>query len=381
MSSSTLQRRRFFQATGATLAAASLPTLARAHDDDEPPSSLRAGKVFTSTNAVAGNEVLVFGADADGGLALRQRIATQGSGTGGGLGSQDALRLSGCGRWLFVVNAGSHSISTFRVGARALRLMSVANSGGLAPTSVTEDGGLVYVLNTGGSGNVAGFGNLRGRLVPIAGSVRGLSAAGGTAPAQVGITEEGDTVVVAERATNLLVTYRVMGDGSLGAAQINASAGMTPFGFAFDKRGTLLVSEAFGGATNASTLSSYRFADAAPQTPAVVSAVVGTQQTAACWVAITPNGRWAYATNTGSGSVSLYRIAPDGRIALVQSVAAFVAGSGPLDASVSANGRLLHVLQGPLRSIASYRIASDGTLTAAGGASGLPAGSAGMAAN
>lgn len=130
MSSSTLQRRRFFQATGATLAAASLPTLARAHDDDEPPSSLRAGKVFTSTNAVAGNEVLVFGADADGGLALRQRIATQGSGTGGGLGSQDALRLSGCGRWLFVVNAGSHSISTLRVGARALRLMSVANSGG-----------------------------------------------------------------------------------------------------------------------------------------------------------------------------------------------------------------------------------------------------------
>jgi 6-phosphogluconolactonase (cycloisomerase 2 family) len=213
------------------------------------------------------------------------------------------------------------------------------------------------------------------------GSARGLSAAGGTAPAQVGFTDDGDTLVVAERATNLLTTYRVMDDASLSAPQPNASAGLTPFGFAFDKRGTLLVSEAFGGAANASTLSSYRFADAAPQTPAVISPAVATQQTAACWVAVTPNGRWAYTTNTGSGSISLFGIARDGRIALLQSVAAVTAGSGPIDASVSADGRRLHVLQAPLRAIASFRIASDGTLSAAGGAGGLPAGSVGLAAN
>ena len=272
-------------------------------------------------------------------------------------------------------------MSTFRLGARGLRLASTVASGGLAPTSVTESGGLVFVLNTGGAGGVSGFANLRGRLVPVANSARGLSAAGGTAPAQVGFTDDGDTLVVAERATNLLVTYRVMDDGSLGTAQLNASAGITPFGFTFDKRGTLLVSEAFGGAANASTLSSHRFADAAPQTPVVVSARVATQQSAACWVAVTPNGRFAYTTNTGSGSVSLYRIGADGSLSLSQSVAALVAASGPIDASVSGNGRRLHVLNSRLQSIASYRIASDGSLAAAGGASGLPVGSAGMAAN
>jgi len=380
------QRRNLFKASaavGLAAAAAALPGFASAHDereDDDEHDSARAGKVFTSTNGAAGNEVLVFD-DTAAGLQLRQRIATQGTGTGGGLGSQGAVTLSGDGRFLFVVNAGSHSLSTFRVGARALRLMSVVPSGGLAPTSVTEMGGLVFVLNTMGAGGVMGFANLRGRLLPVANTERGLSASGGTAPAQVGFTDDGDTVVVAERATNLLTTYRVMDDGSLHTPQPNASAGMTPFGFAFDKRGTLLVSEAFGGATNASAMSSYRFADAAPQTPAVISASVGTQQTAACWVAITPNGRYAYVTNTGSGTVSLYRIGRDGRVALAQSVAAGTAGTGPIDADVSENGRKLFVLNGRVQQLAAYRIAADGTLAAAGGASGLPVGSAGLAAN
>lgn len=353
-------------------------------DDDARTGnrSLRAGKVFTSTNAAAGNEVLVFEpSSSGGGLALRQRIATQGSGTGGGLGSQGAVTLSGCGRYLFIVNAGSHSISTFGVGARGLRRMSVVDSGGLGPTSVTELGGLVFVLNAQSAGGVMGFANLRGRLLPIASSARGLSAAGGTAPAQVGFTEEGDALVVAERATNLLTTYRVMDDGSLAMPQANASVGMTPFGFAFDKRGTLLVSEAFGGAANASALSSYRFADAAPLTPVVISASVATQQSAACWVAITPNGRFAYVTNTASGSVGLFRIATDGSVSLLQALAAATPGSGPIDAFVSADGRRLHVLQAGLRAIASYRIGSDGSLVAAGVTGGLPAGSVGLTAN
>jgi 6-phosphogluconolactonase len=382
----SLQRRQLFKATAAaSLAAGSiaLPAGAYAHDDDDDDRDarrMRSRHVLTSTNAAAGNEVLVFGHTGSG-LQLRQRIATQGRGSGAGLGSQGALALSGCGRYLFVVNAGSHSVTSLRIGARGLRVMSVVPSGGLGPTSVAENGGLVYVLNAEGAGGVMGFANLRGRLVPIAGSARGLSAAGGTAPAQVGFSDEGDTLIVAERATNLLTTYRVLDDGSLGVPQPNASAGLTPFGFALDKRGTLLVSEAAGGAANASTLSSYRFNDAAAQTPVVISAAVATQQTAACWVATTPNGRFAYTTNTGSGSVSLFLVAPDGRLTLGQVAAAFVAGSGPLDAAVSADGRQLHVLQGPLRSIASYRIAANGSLTAEGSVGGLPPGSAGLVAN
>jgi 6-phosphogluconolactonase (cycloisomerase 2 family) len=383
------RRRNLFKATaaaGLAATAAALPGIALARDDDDDDehrgrAGARSGNVYTSTNGAAGNEVLVFEDRAGAGLHLRQRIATGGSGTGAGLGSQGAVTLSGDGRFLFVANAGSNSISTFRLGRRGLRLISVVSSGGLAPTSVAESGGLVFALNTQGAGGVVGFANLHGRLLPVANSARGLSAAGGTAPAQVGFSDDGDTLVVTERATNLLTTYRVMDDGSLGNPQPNASSGVTPFGFAVDKRGTLLVSEAFGGAANASALSSYRFAEATPQTPSVISPSVGTQQTAACWVAVTPNGRHAYTTNAGSGSVSQFRVAPDGSIELVQPAAATVPGSAPIDASVSADGRRLHVLNSGVRAIASYRIASDGSLTAQGGASGLPAGTAGLAAN
>jgi 6-phosphogluconolactonase len=257
--------------------------------------------------------------------------------------------------------------------------VSVMPSGGLMPTSVTEDDGLVFVLNAGGDGNISGFVNLRGRLLPLANSTRGLSAAGGTAPAQVGFTMDGSTLVVAERATNKLTTYTVMDNGSLSTPQANPSVGMTPFGFAFNPRGHLLVSEAFGGAANVSAVTSYRFSEAAPRTPITISPSVSTMQTAACWVAITPNGRYAYTTNTASGSISLYRIEGNGRISLAQSVAAFTAGSGPLDASVSANGRSLYVLRGGTKAVAAYRIAGDGSLMGTG-AVGVPMGSVGMAA-
>jgi 6-phosphogluconolactonase len=367
-----VNRRSFFKTAAAGVAASSVAGTSRA---DSGPDA-RAGRIFTSTNAANGNEVLVFDATLSGALRLRQRVVTGGNGTGSGLGSQGAVTLSRSGRFLFVVNAGSNSLSAFRVGAGGLRLTSVVPSGGLGPTSVAEDGGLVFVLNAQGAGGVMGFGNLRGRLLPIADSARGLSASGGTAPAQVGFAEDGETLVVSERAT-----YRVHEDGSLGMPQANTSAGPTPFGFVLDRRGTLLVSEAAGGAANASTLSSYRFADGAPQTPVVVSASVPTQQSAACWVVATPDGRFAYTTNTGSGSVSLFRVGASGGVTLLQSAAAVRAGTAPIDASVSSDGHRLYVLDGAGHAVATYAVVQEGTLELLSTTGVLPAGTVGLAAD
>ena len=50
-----------------------------------------------------------------------------------------------------------------------------------------------------------------------------------------------------EKATNLIVTYEVR-RGYASGPNAQPSAGQTPFGFAFDRRGLLIVSEAFGGA-------------------------------------------------------------------------------------------------------------------------------------
>lgn len=46
-------------------------------------------------------------------------------------------------------------------------------------------------------------------------------------------------------------------DAVAGPPVSNSSSGQTPFGFAFEQRNNLIVSEAFGGAPNASAVSSY----------------------------------------------------------------------------------------------------------------------------
>lgn len=340
------------------------------------------GKVFTSSNAAEGNALLVYAPAEDGTLMLQQSVPTGGLGSGAGLGSQGAVTLSGDGRFLFVVNAASHTVSTLAVRGGALRVLSVVPTGGLHPISVAEHDGLVYVLNDQGEGNVAGFRNIGGMLKPIPGSVRGLSASTGTAPAQVGFSTKGDVLVVTEKGTNRITSYAVKGNGLLGPAVITPSAGLTPFGFTFDARNHLIVTEAFGGAPGASATSSYRFIGAAPAHPLVVSGSIGTTQAAACWVSATPDGRWAYVANTGSSSVSAYRIGSRGRLTLTAAVAGSTGeGSAPADTAISADGRHFYVRNGGVLTISSFRIAADGALAPAGGATGLPATAVGLAAN
>lgn len=376
-----LNRREVFHL--ATLGALALAGLGSAHAQDIASASdnwLRVGKVFTSTNA-SSNEVLVYD-QTDKGLALIARAATGGQGTGAGLGSQGAVTLSQDGRYLFVVNAQSNTVSTFALHGRQLKLASVVSSAGLNPISVAEHDGLVYVLNAQGNGGVAGFRNIHGTLTPIQGAQGALSVATGAAPAQVSFSSDGDKLVVTEKATNKLTSYRVSGSGLLSAPVITPSSGTTPFGFAVDKHDHLIVSEAFGGAANASAVSSYKLTEWSAR-PVLLSASVPTTQTAACWVALTPNGRFAYVTNAGSGSVSSYRVSPQtGKITLQQAAAGIVGqGSTPIDAAVSSDGQHLYVLGAGSLAITSFEVQSDGALLNASSASGLPHGVVGLAAN
>lgn len=165
------------------------------------------------------------------------------------------------GRYLLAVNAGSNNISVFAVRNGDLVLTEIESSGGLRPISLTIDKNLVYVLNAGGAAgtldNISGFYLTNdGRLLALPGSTRPLSAAN-TSPAQVSFAPSGDHLVVTEKGTNLINTFSVDANGVAGPAQVNVSSGATPFGFAFTPAGTLIVSEAFGGAPSASRLSSY----------------------------------------------------------------------------------------------------------------------------
>ena len=248
----------------------------------------------------------------------------------------------------------------------------------MQPVSVTVHRGLVYVLNAG-SDSITGFRLGRhGRLEALAGSTRALSGSG-TAPAQISFAPDGDVLMVTEKATNRIVTFAVDRDGLPGFAQVQNSNGQTPFGFAFGKRDQVFVSEAFGGAPDASATSSYELDQDGWLT--TISASVGTNQTANCWVVVTPNGRFASVTNTGSGSISGYLIAFDGTIALLDAGGRTgVTGGGPIDLALTSDGRFLYSLNTGTNTIGAFRVRADGSLSALPSTAGLPVGANGLAA-
>ena len=338
------------------------------------------GVVYTMSNAAAGNRILAFDRAPNGKLIPAGSFPTGGLGSGGGLGNQGGLVLSDNDRWLLAVNAGSNDVSLFAVDDDELHWADKASSGGSQPVSVTVHRRLVYVLNAGSS-NVSGF-RLRphGKLSPIPGSTRPLSGMG-VGGAQVQFSPDGRWLVVTEKATNLIVTYPVDDDGLLGAPQMQPSQGMTPFGFALGGRRYVFVSEAFGGAPDASAVSSYRLGRDGMLH--VVSPSVATHQTAACWVVVTEDGRFAYTTNTGSGSISGYAIEDDGALTLLNAdgrTADTGAGSAPIDLALSEDGRFLIVLNSGTHSIGALRILRNGQLQPVITIGGLPASANGLAA-
>lgn len=344
------------------------------------------GAVYTMTNSASGNSILVFKRSWNGRLTEAGSYATGGMGSGDGLGNQGAVVLSKNNRWLFAVNAGSNDISVFAVKRRGLKLVDKIDSGGLRPISLTVDRRILYVLNAGGSvgaeDNITGFKiSRKGTLSPLPGSTRPLSA-DSTAPAQIAFSNDGEVIVVTEKATNNILVYTVEGCGYVDGPTVYASVGMTPFGFAFGRGSQLFVSEAFGGAPDASAVSSYSMSSDGDLE--VVSPSVATNQTAACWVVVTKDGRFAYDTNAGSGSISGFRIDNDASISLFDAdgrTGVTGDGSGPLDMALSSNGKYLYSLNGGNNTISAFRVTGKGALiTIDVEAAVIPAGANGLAA-
>src|SRR5271165_3458124 len=71
------------------------------------------GAVYIMTNEAGRNRLAVLARDKQGLLEFPVFYASGGNGTGGGLGSQGAIAIDDAGDTLYVVNAGSATISVF----------------------------------------------------------------------------------------------------------------------------------------------------------------------------------------------------------------------------------------------------------------------------
>ncbi|GAA2581528.1 beta-propeller fold lactonase family protein [Actinomadura fulvescens] len=374
-------------------------------------SDLRKGAVFIQSNAATGNEVAAFSRASNGKLREVGRYRTGGNGSGSFedtahgivLGtpfgeSSPQQNLDGA-QLLFVTNAGSNSVSVFRVNADSLELVTHQPSGGEKPISLAVSNGMLYVLNSGelddrfvlrfpdvmldncahgDQPSVTGFRiSQEGSLKPIPNSRRTLSGNQKSGCAQISFTPDGRRLIATERLASLagrepdrgaIVTFDMASNGTPGAKRVQDTAGVGPFGFAFTKDGTLLVTEQNRAEPGKGTMSSYTVLGDGTLKP--VSKAVPNQQADTCWVVPTADGRTAFASNAlGEGTISSYSIDDTGALKLLRASATTSGDddddhlqSGTFDVGLSRDSRYLYAVNGHFGTLQAFEVKEGGSL-------------------
>jgi len=326
--------------------------------------------VYTQSNALTGNQVLAFREDTVGTLTPVGSYPTGGLGSGDGLGSQGAVVLSPARNQLFVVNAGSDTVSVFQVAPDgSLTNQGQTASGGDRPVSVTVADGYGYVLNAE-SLSVGSFRYDAHGPTGTGDTSRPLSA-GAAAPAQVSLAADGRHLLVTEKASNSLDVLPVMHD-RIGPPQASPTSGRTPFGFAFTDNGVAVVSVAGSAAAESFTIDPHGRAN-------TVDLESTGGQGAPCWVVVTRDGI-AFTANAAANSISSFRVGKRGELTLLQSRAA-VTDPHPTDMALGARDTRLYNLSDRGGAIDASTVGPDGTLTGTvTAAHGLPTTITGLAA-
>jgi 6-phosphogluconolactonase len=334
-------------------------------------ASSTVGHVYVNNNTAGHNTISGFDRHADGTLTPipGTPFDAGGAGFGSPTGSAGALQQSADGRYLLAVDAASNEISVLKTKSDgSLRLVERASSNGITPVSLTVYGDLIYVANTGAGGsNYTGFTlNPGGHLRALAGSTFALPD--DALPGQVLFSPDGRHLVGMRvgpsSGPSYIDSFAVGADGRLVAAPGSpfAAQKIGPFGSQFRPTNPdqLFVSNAHDGPGNGS-VSVYDVGEDGALSP-VSGSPFPDNQTAPCWVAITPDGQYIFAINTGSSSISRYAIAGNGSLSLLGSTTLTGTGLRPFDAQVDPSGSYLYIVDAGLAKISAFSI-DGGTLT------------------
>ena len=357
-----------------TVAAPTTPAVAFDHVAEQAEDAGVVGGVFTETDDPTNNAVVAYARHSDGTLTYVANYPTGGAGLGGAnvvdpLQSQFAVVLTPDHRFLFAVNAASNNIAAFKVRKVGLGLETIGTfaSNGNRPVSLAATNRVLYVLNKNSS-TVTGFRIDGDRLKAEPGWTRSLSA-GTSGGAAIRFDQDEHLLAVTERTSNTIDVFSVH-DGKLSRTPISTtSAGNGPFGFDWTPRRQLIASEAASG-----SVSSY---DASRRgTLNAVTSKLSTKQAAPCWLIATHDGRFAYAANAGSGSITGFAVDADGALSILTPsgmTGVLGGGSTPLDLDVSQDSKFLYVLKGGANTVGAFAVNHDGTLiNLPDGVGGLP---------
>lgn len=365
--------------------------------EQDEQDNLAGGAVYVLTNLIQGNTVVVYHRSADGSLTRVSEVATGGRGSGPGelppgfgpgpgpnpLDSQDGLILTKGGRFLLAVNSRSNDVSVFAVEQHGLRLVDRVPSGGNFPVSIAHYKDLIYVLNEGespdeffgGVPNMTGFMlDNTGKMHPIAHSTV-VTGAPNSGPSEAAITPDGRFLIITEMFTNLIKVFEVKEDGLLKEMTTMSANNPTPLAVDFGHENLVAITEGNDighrvGSPNGATISTYRMTEDGSLKP--ISSAVHVNKTGTCWVRFTPDGRFAFTGDTGSGTVSSFAVSPDGELTLLGAANTGGLASVPIDLDITRDGKFLYVLASFSGAVEGFRIENDGSLTPVARAGGLP---------
>lgn len=361
--------------------------------------------VYTQSNETQ-NQIINFRRATDGRLMEVQRIATGGKGTNGyvpltgeesgpdSLISSNAVIVSRDRKWLFAVNAGDNSVSSFAIGADGLLTHVDTRPTGNAVTGRTGTASSVayndrdatlYVSHSIGPDHIRAFSVHAGRLTlrAEAWSVN-LPGLDDRIPTQIALTPDtrylvacvlfdarpADTGLTPAKEKNLAL-YPVGMGGQLGKPLFR-DAGVTPFANAFlngrqDAFVTVLAAES---AAVLSTIAANGNLTSSP--PSKIDVGMSPEPSEICWVSISEDDRFAFAANFGYGTVTSFRLEPNG-VAVKLSAAASEMGDGTFKglAGVVSSGAgdnaiadgFLFQLYANASKLVGYKIGDDGRLT------------------
>src|SRR3984957_20027538 len=339
------------------------------------------GHVYLDDNTAGSNTIAAFDRHPNGSLTPLpgSPFAAGGAGTGAGLASEGAVQIADGGRFLLAADAGSNQVSVLRIRRDgSLRLASVVSSGGVLPVSVAVHGSLVYVANASpADSNYTGFRLApRGSLTPVPGSTVALPAA--AQPGDVLFNGTGTKLVGTRVGTSQIDSFTVGLGGRLTAAPGSpfTAQGGGPFGSQFRPTNpTPLFGSHAHNRPGLGAVPAFPGPGAGALT-SIGSSPVADQQTAPCWVTISPDGRYLFAVNTGSGTISRFSIAPGGALTLLGSTQVSAPGGvGAVDPGMSPDGRFLYVNESKANSVGAFAVSGSGNLTELPGSPiSLPAG-------
>lgn len=313
------------------------------------PSAPSAGALFVQTDGLAGNAVVAYDRRPDGTLSRGGTYPT--GGLGGALAgsvvdhlaSQGSLAYDRRARLLYAVNAGSGTLTVFRVRGDRLVRTEVAPTAGRFPVSVAVHGDVVYVLNARDGGSIQGYRRIGHVLAPIPSWHRSLGLDPAATPE---FTTTPGQVLFSPGGDRLLVTTK----GNTSAIDV----------FGVDRRGGVSARPVVTAVPGAAPFAVATFALSPDATLAPVS-TLPTEQAATCWIVRV--GSTLHASNAGSGTLS--EIA-DGAGGEVSALGTAATDAGTVDAAASADGLFLYVQAGRPGAVDAFRIGDEGTLTRIG---------------